>query len=311
MKILVSGGAGFIGSHIADAYIEAGHDVVVVDNLSTGRRPNLNPKARFYHADITDAEAIGSLMEKEKPDVINHHAAHVDVRRSMQQPVFDATENVIGSLTLIEASLRCGAAKFIFASTGGAVYGEPDRIPVDEDYPPNPLCPYGVSKLAIEHYLPILAGTGPMKWTILRYPNVYGPRQNPRGEAGVVAIFSTQMLKGIQPVIFGDGTKTRDYVFVLDLVKASVLALDRGDSLTCNLGWGKEVTDFEIFDAVRGALNASIDPEYSSKRPGEVDRIALNTERIKKELGWVPTISLKEGVGRTVEYYRETLKQWG
>jgi UDP-glucose 4-epimerase len=238
MKILVTGGAGFIGSHVVDAYLELGHEVVVVDNLSSGSIENLNPKAKFYKMDIRDSD-IEDLFKNEKPDIVNHHAAQMDVRKSVEDPIYDADVNIIGSLNLLQNCIRYGVKKFIFASTGGAIYGEQDYFPADEEHPTRPLSPYGVAKLTVEKYLYFYKEVHGLNYVVLRYANIYGPRQNPHGEAGVVAIFTSKMLKGEQPVINGDGFQTRDYTFVGDVVRANVLALNY-DKVRCLQHWNRD-----------------------------------------------------------------------
>lgn len=305
MKILVTGGAGFIGSHVVDALVNGGHDVAVVDDLSMGQREQVHPLARLYRVDIRERHALEEVFRIERPEVVNHHAAQGNLRRSMSEPSFDASVNILGSLMLIELSLAYKVRKFINISSGGAVYGEPQRLPVDEFHPIRPLSVYGVSKYAVEQYLRLFGGSG-LDYTILRYANVYGPRQNPTGEAGVVAIFSRQMLAGERPTIFGDGTKTRDYVYVDDIVAANLLTIaeKRANGRSYNVGLGREVSDRQIFDLVRSAVGATMEPILASKRPGEVDRICLDASLIKAELGWEPTISLEEGISRTVAFYR-------
>src|SRR5437588_720138 len=224
-KILITGGAGFIGSHVADGYLAVGHDVVVVDDLSTGHRANVPERARFYQADLTEERELARLLEVEQPDVVNHHAAQKSVRISVEDPAEDARINVIGSLRLLELSRRQGVKKVIFASTGGAIYGEADQIPTPEDHPAWPVSPYGVAKLSVEHYLFYYGDQFGLPYVVLRYANVYGPRQDPHGEAGVVAIFVERLLAGQECVLFGDGEQTRDYVYVEDLVRANVAAL--------------------------------------------------------------------------------------
>jgi UDP-glucose 4-epimerase len=307
VKILVTGGAGFIGSHIVDGLIESGHEVVVVDDLSFGMKENINPKASFYKLDIR-APDLGELISEERPEVINHHAAQVNLRRSMEEPLFDAGINALGSLNLIEQAVKAEVSKIIYSSTGGALYGEPEVLPAGEDYPIAPLSLYGVHKYIGEHYLRLYAASHNIRYTILRYANVYGPRQNPKGEAGVVAIFSLKMLRGERPVIFGDGSKTRDYVYVSDVVRANILALEGGDNEVFNIGWATEVTDQEIFDRVRDEVGSEIEPVYGKKRPGEIDHISLDYNKIKKALGWQPEVPLDEGIARAVSYYRENLK---
>ena len=304
MKVLVTGGAGFIGSHVVDRLITEGHQAVVVDDLSLGRRQNINPRAKFYQMDICH-EGLMELFQQERPDVVNHHAAQVNLRLSVEDPLSNARVNLLGSLNLLESSRRTGVKKFIYISSGGAIYGEPKKLPVSEEDPICPLSPYGLHKYMVELYLPLYYENHGLRYTILRYPNVYGPRQDPKGEAGVVAIFSQQMLRGEQPVIFGDGSKTRDYVFIEDIVHANMLVMDGGDQETYNLGWGREVTDQEIFDQVRETLASDIQPIYGEKRPGEIDYISLDSSKIKKSLGWTPRIPLEEGIPIAAEYYKK------
>jgi UDP-glucose 4-epimerase len=305
MRVLVTGGAGFIGSHIVDALVKGGHDVAVVDDLSMGKREQVHPSARFYRVDIRDRQALEEVFRAERPEVVNHHAAQADLRRSMSEPSFDASVNIVGSLNLLEFSLTHKVRKFINISSGGAVYGEPQRLPVDELHPIHPVSVYGVSKYAVEQYLRLFDGFG-LDYTILRYANVYGPRQNPAGEAGVVAIFSRQMLAGECPTIFGDGTKTRDYVYVDDIVAANLLAMTekRASGRSYNVGLGREVSDRQIFELVRRAAGATVEPIAASKRPGEIDRICLDASLVKAELGWEPTTFLEDGISRTVAFYR-------
>ncbi len=305
MKILVTGGAGFVGSHVADRYLAAGHEVVIVDDLSTGRRENINRLARFYRCGICNSVEIEQIFERERPEAVNHHAAQMNIRRSVREPLLDASVNVLGSLTLLELTVRYGVKKFIYASTGGAIYGEPAKVPVEETSDLRPISHYGVSKLAVENYLHVYQRLYGLTSTILRYANVYGPRQNPEGEAGVVTIFALQMMQGKRPTIYGDGSKTRDYVFVENIAEANLSALERGDGEVLNLGWGKEVTDCEIFEAVRRCVSFRGEPQFAPRRPGEVEHIALDARRVRAVLGWAPRTLLQEGIARTVEYLRQ------
>jgi UDP-glucose 4-epimerase len=303
LKILVTGGAGFIGSHLVDALIERGDEVVVVDNLSTGCRENVNPQTKLYELNIGD-QGLAEVFDLERPDIICHHAAQIDLRRSVTEPLFDAQENILGSLNVIVNSVRYRVAKFIYASSGGAIYGEPQSLPVDENHPINPVSQYGVSKHTVEHYLHLYALQYGINYVVLRYPNVYGARQNPLGEAGVVAIFARQMLGGKQPTIFGSGNKTRDYTHVSDVVAANLLAIERGTNAICNIGTGVETSDQEIYDAVAEAVGYDDPPLYTSVRPGEVQRMCLDWSRAEQELGWHPKLSLKEGITKTVDYFK-------
>src|SRR5258707_3352601 len=291
MKILVTGAAGFIGSHVADAYVNAGHDVVIVDDLSRGSKRNLNAKSRFYQCDIRDREAIQKIFLLEKPDIINHHAAQMDVRRGVREPLFDAQVNILGSVNLIEAARANGAKRFIYAATAGAGYGEPKQMPVPEDYPMNPITPYGISKHTVEHYLFTFRFLYGLEYVVLRYGNVYGPRQSPQGEAGVFAIFSEQMLAGVQPVIYGDGKKVRDYVYISDVVAANVAALERGANEIFNISSGVETPDLDVFERVRELLSKQVEPRYVSRRSGEIDKICLELSKASHLLGWVPQVT--------------------
>ncbi|MBW3622448.1 MAG: GDP-mannose 4,6-dehydratase [Armatimonadetes bacterium] len=306
MKILVTGGAGFIGSNVAERMLADGHSVAVLDNLSTGSRENLIEGVAFHEADITDAEAIRRIFEAEQPEVVIHHAAQIDVRRSTRDPQFDARVNVIGSINLLEAAKESGMKKFIYASTGGAIYGEPDYVPADEKHPIQPISQYGISKHTVEHYLFLYGQNFNLPWTVLRYANIYGPRQTPHGEAGVVAIFAGLLLAGKQPMIFGKGNKTRDYCFVGDIVEGNVQALTKGEGEIINLGTGVPTTDQEVFDAVRDAVGASdIEPIYTEERVGEVRHIHLDASKAKATLGWEAKVNFREGVERSVGFYRE------
>ena len=304
MKILVTGGAGFIGSNLVDALIGTDHDVVVVDNLSSGLRKNLNPKAKFYEMDIRDKK-LSEVFEHEKPDTVNHHAAQIDVRKSGEDPIADAEANILGSLNVITNCVRFGVKRVVYASTGGAIYGDPQYLPANENHPINPISQYGVSKHTVEHYLHLYSVVNGLNYVILRYSNVFGPRQNPYGEAGVVAIFAIQMLTGKQPTIFGPGDKTRDYAHVSDIVKANIVALDKGKNAIYNIGTGVETSDQEIFDTLASVLGYKGKPIYAPVRKGEVYRIALDCSKARKELGWSPKLSLKEGIALTAEYYRK------
>ena len=304
MKCLVTGGAGFIGSHVVDALIEDGHEVVVVDNLSTGRRENLNPRARFYEVDIR-SPALAEVFERERPEIVNHHAAQMSVRISMADPIYDAEVNVLGSLNLIRLSLQYGVKKFIYISSGGAVYGEPVYLPCDEDHPIRPLCPYGVTKFIVEQYLSLFHQHYGLRYTVLRYPNVYGPRQDPNGEAGVVAIFIGRMLRGEPVVIHGTGEQMRDFVYVADVVEANRMALANGDAEVFNLGSGRGTTVNEIFQLLAAIIGYRQKPIYGPPKIGETFRIYLRADRIHRAWGWQPRVDLEEGLERTVAFFRD------
>ena len=311
MKILVTGGAGFIGSHLTDRLLQLGHEVVVVDNLATGYRHNLNPRARFYEASLLDS-SLGEIFQREQPDMVNHHAAQNDVRRSNTNPVFDAQHNIIGSIHLIQCCIEHGVKKVIYASSGGTVYGEPIYLPVDETHPIAPISPYGISKHSVEHYLFLAAANAGLNYTVLRYANIYGPRQHPHGGAGVVAIFVESMLKGIPPTIFGEGSSTRDYLFISDVVEANLLVLTGGDREIYHVSSGIEISLNELFCRLKQTLVSSLgcedivkmSPVYADPRPGEIHRIALNPEKIEKDLGWRSQTSLQDGLEQTVPYCR-------
>jgi UDP-glucose 4-epimerase len=303
MKVMVTGGAGFIGSHVVDQYIGAGHDVVVVDDLSTGRQSNLNPAARFYQVDIRSPQ-MHEIFKAEKPEVISHHAAQMDVRRSMKEPLFDADVNILGSIKLLELAREFGTRKFIHISSGGAAYGEPVYLPCDEDHPVRPLCPYGASKYTFELYLYMYQENYGQDYTVLRYPNVYGPRQDPYGEAGVVAIFSGQMLRGQPVTINGTGEQVRDFVYVTDCAKANLLALETGGGQVFNLGFGVGTTINEVFQHLKEITAYPENANFGPAKAGETFRIYLDASRAKRELGWEPTFSLREGLTQTVNYFK-------
>ena len=305
MKILVTGGAGFIGSHVVDTFIANGHEVVVVDDLSTGRRSNLNPAATFYQIDIR-SDDLSEVFEKEKPQVVDHHAAQMDVRRSVVDPLFDADVNVLGSIKLIELSREHGVERFIYISTGGAVYGEPEYLPCDEAHPINPICPYGASKHTVEHYLYMYHELYGLDYVVLRYPNVYGPRQDPHGEAGVVAIFTGLMLKGDQVVINGDGDQERDFVFVGDCATANLLALTTQNSNTIfNLGEGKSTTVNDVYRELKDITDYHLSAVHGPAKVGETRRIYLEAKKAAQELDWQPSVGLGEGLTATVEYFKD------
>jgi UDP-glucose 4-epimerase len=283
----------------------------VLDNLSTGFRHNLNPKARFYEVDIRDAAGVDRVFDEFKPEVVNHHAAQMDVRKSTQDPVFDAQCNILGSLNVILAAVRTGVKRFVYISTGGAVYGDVPKkdLPVDESYPVNPISQYGISKHTVEHYLFLYNRLHGLSYIVLRYPNVFGPRQTPHGEAGVVAIFSGLLLDGKPCTIFGDGSKTRDYVFIGDIVRANVLALQTDFCGIVNIGSGIGTSDRQVYDAVAAAVGTKLQPAYTAVRPGEVEHIYINAARASKILGWKQGVPFSEGVRRTVEYIRTVERQ--
>lgn len=304
MKVLVTGGAGFIGSHVVDTYINDNYEVVVVDDLSTGRISNLNPKATFFEIDIRSSQ-LAEIFEKERPDYVNHHAAQMDVRRSIAEPLFDADVNILGSINLIECATKYNVKRFVYISTGGAVYGEPEYLPCDEEHPISPICQYGASKHTVEHYLYMYKVNYGLDYTVLRYPNVYGPRQDPHGEAGVVAIFTGQMLAGDQVIINGDGEQERDFVYVGDCAQANLMALsDHKDNGIFNLGSGRGTSVNEIFRALKRVTGYEREPVHGPAKLGETRRIYLDASKANRELGWVPTVRLENGMELTVDYFK-------
>lgn len=304
MKILVTGGAGFIGSHVADALLDAGHDVHVMDDLSGGRRALVPEAATFHELDIR-SDAAAQLVERERFEVLIHHAAQMDVRRSVADPRFDADVNVGGVLNLMEAGRRSGLQRVVFASTGGAIYGEPAYAPQDESHPLRPLSPYGITKRATELYLYYYEQQYDIPYVSLRYANVYGPRQNPHGEAGVVAIFAQRMLDGKQPYIYGDGVQTRDFVFVGDVVRANVAALDLDQSAIINIGTANETSVNTLFRTLRDMIDPSVEEVHAEGKPGEQQRSVLAYDRARTLLNWWPEVTLKQGLQQTVDWFAE------
>jgi len=302
MKILVTGGAGFIGSHIVDALIDQGHDVCIVDNLSTGDQLNVNPKAKLHICDINGSELI-NIFETEKPEMVFHVAAQIDVRKSVADPAADAKENIIGSINVLECCKKVGVKKIIFSSTGGAIYGEADVLPTPETYSEKPISPYGIAKLAVEKYLHYYQVVHGLSYVVLRYANVYGPRQNNKGEAGVVAIFCTKILNGVSPVINGDGEQTRDYVCVFDVVSANILALNKDVLGIYNIGTGKESSVNQLAREIKTALGSEMDFSHGEAKVGEQQRSCLDNSKAKKELAWEPKFNLQQGIKETANWF--------
>ncbi len=307
--VLVTGGAGFIGSHLVDRYVELGHRVVVVDDLTTGHLRNLNKAAKFYHTSITQP-AVEEIFQREQPQVVNHHAAQISVADSVRDPLKDAAINIQGTLRLVELSRSYGVDRFIFSSSGGTIYGEPERTPCDESHPVNPLSPYALSKFAAEAYLELYRKTFRLNYVTLRYGNVYGPRQDPHGEAGVVAIFIRAMLEGGQPRIFGTGEQERDFVAVSDVVEANMLAMEKGSG-AYNVGTGVGTSINRIFELLKGITGYRWNQVTAPARRNEVFRISLDSSRLRRELGWEPALSLEDGLAATVEYFRSTVRPPG
>jgi UDP-glucose 4-epimerase len=305
VKTLVTGGAGFIGSHLVQALLAAGHDVATVDNLSGGLREQVDARARLAVVDLRDQDALEAVFARERPAVVFHLAAQSSVKASMRDPVADAQINVLGSLTLLERCVRHGVRKVVYASSGGAAVGEPLRLPVDEQHPPTqPLSPYGVSKVVVEQYLWLYRRHHGLRSTTLRYPNVYGPRQDPGGESGVVAIFLGQMLRGEPVTINGSGEQERDFVYVEDIAAASVLALERGDDELLLLGSGHGTSVNELFARLARLTGYDAPARHGPSLPGDVQRIYLSGERARAVLGWVPRVDLESGLSRCLEALR-------
>lgn len=305
MRILVTGGAGFIGSHTVDALVREGHDLAVLDDLSAGRREQVNPAARFFKADLRDAGAINEIVGRERPETIYHFAAQMDVRRSVAEPSFDASVNLVGFLNLIEAGRRSGLRRVIFSSTGGAIYGEQEGFPCTEDHPVRPVSPYGVAKLATEKYLFFYRAEYGLEYLALRYANVYGPRQDPHGEAGVVAIFCGRMLAGQQVTIFGDGEQTRDYLFVADIVRANLAALRCKTSGEFNIGTGIETSVNRLYQELAAAAGSDRQPLHAPRRSGEQRRSVISAARAAEHLRWRPEVPLSEGLRATFAFFKD------
>jgi len=308
MNILVTGGAGFIGSHIADAYISLGHTVFIADNFSMGRRDFLNPKAIVIPVDIRDAE-IEKIFRDHPIDIVNHHAAQIDLRKSVADPVFDASINILGGLNLYSLCTKYSVKKIIFASTGGAIYGEQSYFPADEQHPTNPSSPYGIAKLTNEKYLGYFSSQFDIETIILRYTNVYGPRQSPHGEAGVVAIFTDRLLQGKSVSIFGDGKQTRDYVFVGDVVKANMAALEYRGNGIFNVSTSIETDVNQIFETLRNEIGVKTPPRYESAKSGEQRRSVCSYNHAQEILRWAPNVSLSDGLHQTVAFFSEQNKK--
>lgn len=306
MKILVTGGAGFIASHVVDHYIKRGHKVIIIDNLSTGKKEHINPKAIFFHEDIRNSEAIKSIIAKEKPEVLNHHAAQINLRKSVADPIFDASVNILGLLNLLEAGVRHNLKKVIFASSGGAIYGEANVFPTPEKYEPkSPLTPYGITKMTSEQYLHFYFHKYQLPFVILRYSNVYGPRQDPFGEGGVVAIFSQKLLKKENPIINGDGKQKRDFIYVDDAVHANEQALYKNVNAAVNISTSIETSINKLFSHLFYITGISTLAKHGPSIPGEQKRSVLDNTFAREILDWKSSTPLISGLEKTVQFFKK------
>ena len=306
MRILVTGGAGFIGSHVADAYIAAGHEVAVLDNFSTGREDNVNQAAAVHRVDLRDQREVEKAVGSFRPELVNHHAAQSEVPRSVADPTYDAQVNIIGGLNLLKACVDHRVRKVIFSSTGGALYGEPDVVPAAEDHPVRPLSPYGTSKFAFEQYLATFRRTFGLDFTVLRYANIYGPRQDFHAEEGrVIAVFASRMLAGKPVTIDWTGEQSRDMLHVGDVAMANLAVLDKGSGETFHVSTGIATTMNDLFRKLALLTDYRLEPNRGPQRKGDVYQIALDNERARRQLGWQPRVSLEEGLSLTVDYFRE------
>ena len=306
MRILVTGGAGFIGSHVVDAYAAAGHEVAVLDNFSTGREDNVNQAAAVHRVDLRDQAQVDKAVASFRPELVNHHAAQSEVPKSVADPTYDAQVNIIGGLNLLKACVDHSVRKVIFSSTGGALYGEPDVVPADEDHPVRPLSPYGTSKFAFEQYLATFRRTFGLDFTVLRYANIYGARQDFHAEEGrVIAIFASRMLAGKPVTIDGTGEQSRDMLHVGDVATANLAVVEKGSGGTFHVSTGIAITVNELFRKLAALTGYSLPPNYGLARKGDVYRIALDNERARQRLGWEPRVNLEEGLSLTVDYFRE------
>jgi UDP-glucose 4-epimerase len=306
MKVLVTGGAGFIGSHLVDRLVQEGHEVVIVDNLSTGKRRNLNRAARFYKLDI-QSWRLERVFRNERPNIVMHLAAQMDVRKSVEDPVFDAQVNVLGMLNVLQQAVRHGVRKVVFSSSGGAIYGEQEIYPAPESHITQPLSPYGISKLCGEHYLSYYQRVSGLQMVSLRYANVYGPRQDPDGEAGVVAIFIQKLLNNEQAIINGNGRQTRDFVYVEDVVEANLAVMGQETQGTYNVGTGKETSINDLLRTLITHTNSTYKEIHGPAKKGEQARSVIDSSKLRQELSWEPRTELGEGLKRTVAYFRERM----
>ncbi|MDI6735928.1 MAG: NAD-dependent epimerase/dehydratase family protein [bacterium] len=306
MKILVTGGAGFIGSNIVDRLINLGYKVIIIDDLSTGKERNINPSAKFYKLDIQNPQ-VEDIFRNEQLDIVNHHAAQMDVRKSVADPMFDTRVNVLGSINLLQLCVQYNVKKFVFASSGGCVYGEQKVYPAPESHPTQPICPYGINKLSIEHYLHYYWMMYNLNYTVLRYANIYGPGQDPWGEAGVVAIFINKLLKNEQPIINGDGKQTRDYTYVDDVVEANILAINSPVTGIFNIGTGLETSVNELFSMILKTMAVNVKEVHGPAKDGETSRSCVDGTKANLTFGWQPKVSFEDGIKQTVKYFEGVL----
>ncbi|MCF6460854.1 NAD-dependent epimerase/dehydratase family protein [Clostridium sp. Cult3] len=307
MNILVTGGAGFIGSNLVDRLIKEGHTVVVVDNLSTGRLDNIHNKAKFYQLDIRSRK-VADIFKKEKIEIVYHKAAQIDVQKSIKHPILDGDINILGTINILEACKEVGVKKIIYPSSA-AVYGEPMYLGIDEDHPINPVSYYGISKFAPERYIKTYSKLYGIDYTIFRYSNAYGIRQDPKGEGGVIAIFMDKLFRGESPTIFGDGSATRDFIYVEDIVEANIKALHKGNKEVFNIGTGKATSIKELFYLMKEIMDVDIEVKYGEEREGDIKNSFFNINKAKEKLGWIPKYRIEEGLYKTIIYYKELLME--
>lgn len=299
MKVIVTGGAGFIGSNLVDKLIDMNNEVVVIDDLSTGKMENINPVTKFYKADITKKKYVLEIFEREKPEIVFHLAAQIDVQKSIEFPEKDADINIFGTVNILEASRKNNVKKIIYSSTA-AVYGIPEYLGIDENHPLKPISFYGASKLTGEYYIDIYSGLYGLDYTILRYANVYGIREDKKREGGVISIFLDKMLKEERPTIFGDGSFTRDFIYVDDVVAANIASMDKGSREVFNIGTGNSISILELFNQMRDIIGVKIEPEFAEERPGDISHSYFDIKKAEKILEWKPKFNLKDGLMNTI-----------
>jgi UDP-glucose 4-epimerase len=302
MKILVTGGAGFIGSNLVDRLVDEGHSVVVIDNLSTGKLENIHKEARFYEKEICSSE-ITDIFKKELFDFVYHEAAQIDVQKSISDPMFDGDVNILGTINILKACIESNVKKIIYASSA-AVYGEPQYLGIDENHPVRPISYYGISKYTPENYIETFSKIFNIDYTILRYANVYGIRQDPKGEGGVISIFIDKLFKGESPTIFGDGCATRDFIYVDDVIEANIKALNRGSRKVFNIGTGKAISVKELFDIMKEIMKSDLEVQHREVRKGDIRHSFFDVKSAKEALGWAPKYRVEEGLNKTIQYYQ-------